>query len=91
MNKTELIDAISTKSGLSKKDTETFFNNFINVVEDAVVDGEKVSLVGFMTIEAKKTDARKGRNPSTGESIDVPASKRISVKIGKPFKEAVKA
>ena len=89
MNKTELIAAIADKSGLTKADAEKALNTFIDVVTDALSDGDKVQLVGFGTFEIGKRAERTGRNPQTGEEITIPACKAPKFKAGKVLKEAV--
>jgi DNA-binding protein HU-beta len=89
MNKTDLISAISEKSGLSKKNSEAALNAFISSVEDALVDGSKVVLVGFGTFEVKARAGRKGRNPQTKKEIMIPASKAPVFKAGKGLKAKV--
>jgi DNA-binding protein HU-beta len=89
MNKTDLISAISEKSGLSKKNSEAALNAFISSVEDALVDGVKVVLVGFGTFEVKARAKRKGRNPQTRKEIMIPASKAPVFKAGKGLKAKV--
>lgn len=89
MNKTELIAEVAGKSGLSKKDAEKAVNATLDAVTAAMVDGEKVQLVGFGTFETKKRDARTGRNPRTRESIEIPASTVPVFKAGKALKDAV--
>jgi DNA-binding protein HU-beta len=90
MNKQDLINSMSTKSGLSKKDSVGALEAFISSVEDALKVGDKVSLVGFGTFEVTERKARKGRNPQTGEEIDIPASKSPKFKAGKGLKDLVK-
>ena len=89
MNKTELVSAIAAKSGLSKKNSEAALNAMIASVEDALVAGEKVVLVGFGTFEVKQSAERKGRNPQTKEEITIAASKAPVFKAGKALKDAV--
>ncbi len=89
MNKTELIDAIAKESGLKKKDAEAALAATINAIENALVKGEKVQLVGFGTFETKTRAAREGRNPKTGETIKIAASKNPTFSAGKAFKEKV--
>lgn len=91
MNKVELIGAVASKSEISKKDVEKVINAFTNVVADALVDGDKVQLVGFGTFEVVERAERQGRNPATGEAITIAASKSPKFKAGKALKEAVKA
>ncbi len=91
MNKTELINAIAEKAGISKKDAENAVNAFTNVVSDALVDRDKVQIVGFGTFEVAERAARTGRNPKTGETIEIPASKSPKFKASKTMKEIVNA
>lgn len=91
MNKVELIGAVASKSEISKKDVEKVINAFTNVVADALVDGDKVQLVGFGTFEVVKRAERQGRNPATGEAMTIAASKSPKFKAGKALKDAVKA
>ncbi|NLY17573.1 MAG: HU family DNA-binding protein [Clostridiaceae bacterium] len=89
MNKTELVNAIAAKSGLSKKNSEAALNALISSVEDALVAGEKVVLVGFGTFEVKTRAERKGRNPQTKEEIIITSSKAPVFKAGKGLKDKV--
>lgn len=90
MNKTELINSIALKTGLSKKNSEAALNAFIETVEESLQQGEKVVLVGFGTFEVRERAERKGRNPQTKEEILIPASKAPVFKAGKGLKEKVK-
>jgi len=89
MNKAELISRVAEKAGLTKKDSEKAVNAMIEVIEEALAAGEKVSLVGFGTFEVRSRAERKGRNPRTGQEITIPASKVPAFKAGKALKEAV--
>jgi DNA-binding protein HU-beta len=89
MNKTELVNAIAAKSGLSKKNSEAALNALVSSVEDALVAGEKVVLVGFGTFEVKQRAERKGRNPQTKAEITIPASKAPVFKAGKGLKDKI--
>ncbi|MBR7081571.1 MAG: HU family DNA-binding protein [Oscillospiraceae bacterium] len=89
MNKTELINAISEKAGLSKKDREKALSATVDAITDALVAGDKVQLVGFGAFEVKSRAARTGRNPKTKEAITIPASKTPQFKAGKALKDAV--
>lgn len=91
MNKVELIGAVASKSEISKKDVEKVINAFTNVVADALVDGDKVQLVGFGTFEVVERAERQGRNPATGEAMTIAASKSPKFKASKALKDAVKA
>lgn len=95
MTKTELIkvvkDTVSeTLEGVTAKDTAVFVDATIKAIQDTVIAGERVQIVGFGTFETTTRAARDGRNPSTGESISIPASKAPKFKAGKAFKDAVK-
>ncbi|MDI9499215.1 MAG: HU family DNA-binding protein [Acetivibrionales bacterium] len=89
MNKTDLINSIASKSGLNKKNSEAALNAFISSVEEALVKGDKVVLVGFGTFEVRQRAARKGRNPQTKKEIQIPASKAPVFKAGKVLKDKV--
>lgn len=89
MNKTELVSSIAEKADLTKKDAERALSAFFSSVEEALVRGEKVQLVGFGTFEVRERKARMGRNPQTGEEIQIDASKVPAFKAGKALKEAV--
>lgn len=89
MNKQELVNAIATETGLSKKDTEATLNSFVNVVSNALSKKDKVQLIGFGTFETRKRSARTGRNPQTGEEIKIKASTIPAFKPGKALKEKV--
>jgi DNA-binding protein HU-beta len=89
MNKSDLIDAIAGKSGLTKADAGRALDGFIQSVEDALKNGDSVALVGFGTFEVKERAERKGRNPQTGEEITIKAAKIPSFKAGKSLKDAV--
>lgn len=91
MNKTELISAMSEKAEISKKDAEKALIAFTNVVADVLVDGDKVAITGFGTFEVVERAERQGRNPATGETITIAASKSPKFKAGKALKDAVKA
>ena len=90
MNKTQLINNIAQKSGLSKKDVEAVLNGFLGEVTEALAKGEKVQLIGFGTFETHKRAGRIGRNPQTGEEIRIPEWVVPAFKAGKRLKEAVK-
>lgn len=91
MNKTELITAMSEKAEISKKDAEKALSAFTNVVADTLVDGDKVAITGFGTFEVVERAARTGRNPQTGETLEIAASKSPKFKAGKALKDAVKS
>ena len=89
MNKTELVAAIAEKTGLTKKDAEKALKAFTDVIAAELVKGEKVQLVGFGTFEVAERAARTGKNPQTGEAINIPASKAPKFKAGKALKDVV--
>ena len=89
MNKSELAASIAEKANLSKKDAEAAVVAFIASVEDALKAGEKIQLVGFGTFEVRERSERQGRNPQTGKTVTIPASKVPAFKAGKSFKEAI--
>ena len=89
MNKAELINAVSEKSGLSKRDSELAVSAALDVITDCLSQGDKVQLVGFGAFEVRERAQRKGRNPKTKEEIDIPASKVPVFKPGKLLKDIV--
>jgi DNA-binding protein HU-beta len=89
MNKSELVASMSEKSNLSKKDAEKALNAFIESVEEALVKGDKVQLIGFGSFEVRKRAARKGRNPQTKEELIIPETKAPIFKVGKALKDEV--
>mgnify|MGYP000962543992 FL=1 len=89
MNKADLISVMAEKSGMTKKDSEKSLNAFIEAVEEALVERDKVQLVGFGTFEVRERSARKGRNPQTGEEIDIPAASVPAFKAGKALKDSI--
>ena len=91
MNKTELIAAIAEKTELSRKDAEKALKAFTEVVEEELKKGEKIQLVGFGTFEVSERAAREGRNPQTGETMQIAASKSPKFKAGKALKDAINA
>lgn len=90
MNKTELVDMVAAKSGMTKKDSENALSAVLNGISDTLVKGEKVQLAGFGTFEVRERKAREGRNPSTGETIKIAAQKVPAFKPGKALKDQVK-
>lgn len=91
MNKTDLINAVAERSELSKKDAAKAVDAVFDSVMDSLARGEKVQIIGFGNFEVRERSARKGRNPQTGEEIEIPASKVPAFKAGKALKEAVKS
>ncbi|MGI6621011.1 MAG: HU family DNA-binding protein [Bacillota bacterium] len=90
MNKSELIGAVAQKAGLTKKDTEKVINSFIEVVQEALATGDTVGILGFGTFLARERPAREGRNPRTGEPIQIPAAKVPVFRPGRGLRDAVK-
>jgi DNA-binding protein HU-beta len=90
LNKSELIDAIADASDLSKADAGRALTGFLDSVTAALKKGDTVSLIGFGTFAVKDRAARQGRNPQTGETIQIKAAKIPSFKAGKGLKDAVK-
>jgi DNA-binding protein HU-beta len=90
MNKAELIDTVSDETGLSKADSGRALDAITDSITKALKKGDTVSLIGFGTFSVKKRAARTGRNPATGETIKIKASKTPSFKAGKAFKDAIK-
>jgi DNA-binding protein HU-beta len=89
MNKSELIAAVAGKTGRSKKDTERSISALLDTLTDALAADDKVQLVGFGTFAVKERPARTGKNPNTGETVQVAASKVPVFKAGSLFKDAV--
>ena len=89
MNKTELVAAIADQAELSKKDSEKALKAFIDVVTEELKKDHKIQLVGFGTFEVSQRSAREGRNPQTGKTITIPASKAPRFKAGKALKDAL--
>lgn len=89
MNKSELIDAIASKGDLSKAQASQALEAMVSAVGDALKAGDSVTLVGFGTFSVKERAARSGRNPKTGETIQIAASKVPGFKAGKGLKDAV--
>jgi DNA-binding protein HU-beta len=90
MNKPELIASMAEKGEMSKKDAEKALNAFVESVQDALVNGDKVQLIGFGSFEVRERAERKGRNPQTKEEITIQASKAPVFKASKLLKDAVK-
>ena len=89
MNKTELIAAAAEQTGMTKKDTEKALNAAFDVIAAALSKGEKVQVSGFGIFEVKEREARVGRNPRTGEAMDIPASRTPTFKASKTLKDAI--
>lgn len=89
MNKTELVAAIAEHADMTKKDADKAITDFTEVVAKELKKGEKIQLVGFGTFEVVDRDAREGRNPKTGETMTIAASKAPKFKAGKALKDEV--
>ena len=89
MNKTELIAAVAERSGLTKKGAEKALNAAIDAITAALVAGDKVQVSGFGIFEVKAREARVGRNPRTGETMEIAASKVPGFKASKTLKDAL--
>ena len=89
MNKSELVASVAEVAELTKKDAEKAVNAVFASVQKALVEDDKVQIIGFGTFEVRTRAARKGRNPQTGETIEIPASKNPVFKAGKALKDVV--
>ena len=89
MNKAELINAVAASADVSKKDTEAVITAMLDTITEALKEGDKVQLVGFGTFEVREHAARTGRNPRTGGTMEIPASKAPAFKAGQALKDAV--
>ncbi len=89
MNKAELVTAMAERTELSKKDAEKALKAFIDVVSEELKAGNKIQLVGFGTFEVAERAAREGRNPQTGKTMPIPASKSPKFKAGEALKDEV--
>lgn len=91
LNKTELINKVADVTQMTKKDAGQAVDAIFNAITEALAAGEKVQLIGFGNFEVRDRAARKGRNPQTGEEIEIPATKVPAFKAGKQLKEEVNA
>jgi DNA-binding protein HU-beta len=89
MNQAELIQEVADETKLTKTQIQDVVRALLKTITKVVADGDKVTLVGFGTFEPKMRSAREGRNPKTGETIDIPAARVVSFSAGKGFREAV--
>ncbi len=89
MNKAELIAQVAEKSDMTKKDAEKAVSAVLATIEEALSRGDKVQLVGFGTFEVRERAARKGRNPQTGEEIEIAAARVPVFKAGKSLRDVV--
>jgi DNA-binding protein HU-beta len=91
MNKAELIDAVATKSDLTKQDSKKAVDALFETISNTLAKEEKIQLLGFGTFEVRERAERTGRNPQTGEEMTIPASKVPAFKPGKELKESIKS
>ncbi len=89
MNKTELIEAIAARSQTSKAQTTVMLNGLLEIIQETMANGNDVQLVGFGTFSVSERASREGRNPSTGQTLTIPAKKVVKFKPGKAFSDAV--
>jgi DNA-binding protein HU-beta len=89
MNKTELIEHVAEKANLTKTQMQAALTALLETITQVVADGDKVTLVGFGTFESKERSAREGRNPKTGDTVQIPAATVPTFSAGKTFREAV--
>lgn len=89
-NKAELIENVAYSTGLTKKDATAAVDAVFSTIQETLAKGEKVQLIGFGNFEVRERAARKGRNPQTGQEIQIAASKVPAFKPGKALKDAVK-
>jgi len=89
VNKTDLVNLVSEKAELSKKDAASAADAVFDGIIEALANGDKVQLIGFGNFEVRERSARKGRNPQTGEEIEIAAAKVPAFKPGKQFKDSV--
>mmetsp|Transcript_32206 Transcript_32206/g.53220 ORF Transcript_32206/g.53220 Transcript_32206/m.53220 type:complete len:155 (+) Transcript_32206:37-501(+) len=90
VSKSDLVEAIASRAGVSKKMAGTVLSAALDVIVESVADGDKVSLIGFGTFHSKERKARNGRNPKTSEPMHIPASMVPTFSFGKGFKDAVR-
>jgi DNA-binding protein HU-beta len=90
MNRTELVAAVAAESGQSQAAVNGVIDAFFSVVSKTVAEGQKVTIPGYLAVEKTARAARTGRNPQTGESIEIPASNSVKVSAGSKLKAAVK-
>lgn len=91
MNKSELIYQVKQKVNMPKKDVALVIDTMLNTITDTLKKGETIQIMGFGSFEVRSLSARKGRNPKTGETIQIKARKRAAFKPGKALKERMEA
>ncbi|QSO53441.1 HU family DNA-binding protein [Alicyclobacillus curvatus] len=90
MNKTDLVQAVAERTGITKKEVAQVVDAVFDVIQESLSQGDKVQLVGFGNFEIRERAARKGRNPQTGEEIEIAASKIPAFKAGKSLREGIR-
>jgi DNA-binding protein HU-beta len=90
MNKGDLIEKVAKECGLSKAATDQALNSVLDAITEAVAAGDKVTLIGFGTFSVSARSAREGRNPQTGDTIQIPAKKIVKFKAGSKLSDAMK-
>ena len=91
MNKTELVNVVAAETNVAKKDVDAVISATVKAITDALKEGDKVALIGFGTFEVKESAEREGRNPKTGETITIAASKKPTFSASKVLKDEVNA
>ena len=89
MNKAQLISALTNTAKLSSRDADVAVNSIFDIIIDQLRQGEKVQIVGFGAFDVRERPARKGRNPMTGEAIEIEATRSVAFKPGKSLKDAM--
>ncbi|MEG4633447.1 HU family DNA-binding protein [Microcoleus sp. AR_TQ3_B6] len=89
MNKGELVDVVADKASVTKKQADAVLSAALEAIMEAVSDGDKVTLVGFGSFESRERKAREGRNPKTGDKMEIPATRVPAFSAGKLFKDRV--
>ncbi|CAA9427210.1 HU family DNA-binding protein [Microcoleus sp. Pol7_A1] len=89
MNKGELVDVVAEKASVTKKQADAVLSAALEAIMEAVSDGDKVTLVGFGSFESRERKAREGRNPKTGDKMEIPATRVPAFSAGKLFKDRV--
>ena len=90
LNKTELVAKVAAETGQSQAAVSNVIDGLFAAISETVADGGKVSIPGWLSFETATTSARTGRNPRTGETIEIPAGKRVKVSVGSKLKASVK-
>jgi len=89
MNKTDLVNVVANATEMTKKDVDAVISATVKAISDALKAGDKVQLIGFGTFEVKAAAAREGRNPKTGETIKIAASKKPAFSASKALKDEI--